>query len=175
MQSMTIFQGTSLDVYVHWLILALGIGILVFGAAVITTCRSVAGFFHLLRDKNTIGARIYRVYFKFHSYYWVAFGTVLVFHLMVTIVHVGVPTAGEPVHLAHQLVFYTAITNFLLTAVVFTSCRSFLSLISIFSSRSLISEDGFSKFYRFHAVFWWLLAISFTVHIVGGIIHAINT
>jgi hypothetical protein len=172
---MTIFQGSSLDIYVHWLILALGIGILVFGIAVITTCRSVAGFFHLLNDKNTLGAKIYRTYFRFHSYYWVAFGTFLVFHLMVTIVHVGVPSAGEPFYLAHQLVFYTAITNFLLTAVVFTSCKSFLSLASLFSSKNPLSRGGFKKFYRYHSVFWWMLAASFIVHITAGIIHAINT
>jgi hypothetical protein len=172
---MTIFQGSSLDIYVHWLILALGIGILVFGIAVITTCRSVAGFFHILQGKDSLGTKAYSVYFRFHSYYWVAFGFFLIFHLMVTIVHVGLPSVGEPYSLAHQLVFYTAITNFLFTMVVFTSCKSFLSLVGIFSSRNPLSTDGFKKFYRFHSVFWWLLTASFIVHISAGIIHAINT
>jgi hypothetical protein len=172
---MTIFQGSSLDIYVHWLILALGIGILVFGIAVITTCRSVASFFHLLQDNNTLGAKIYRIYFRFHSYYWVAFAMVLIFHLMVTIVHVGLPSASEPFYLAHQLVFYTAITNFLFTMVVFTSCKSFLSLVNIFSSKNPLSAGGFKRFYRFHSVFWWLFGISFTIHIAAGIVHAINT
>jgi hypothetical protein len=172
---MTIFQGSSLDIYVHWLILALGIGILVTGIAVITTCRSVAGFFHLINDKDSLGARAYRVYFRFHSYYWVAFGTFFISHLMVTVVHVGLPSAGEPYSLAHQLVFYTAITNFLLTLIVFTSCKSFLNLVGIFSSRNLLSANGFKKFYRFHSIFWWLLCVSFIVHISAGIVHAINT
>ena len=172
---MAIFQGSPLDVYVHWLILALGIGILVFGIAVITTCRSVAGFFNLLQGKDSLGTKVYSVYFRFHSYYWVAFGFFLIFHLMVTIVHVGLPSVGEPYSLAHQLVFYSAIANFLLTMVVFTSCKSFLSFMGIFGSRNLLSAGGFKKFYRFHPVFWCLLAVSFIVHISAGIIHAINT
>lgn len=172
---MTIFQGSSLDIYVHWLILALGIGILMFGIAVITSCRSVAGFFHLLQDKNTLGMKIYMVYFRFHSYYWIAFGFFLIFHLMVTIVHVGYPSSGAPYVLPHQLVFYTAIVNFLLIIVVFTSCKSFLSLVNIFNSKNPLSIGGFKRFYRFHSVFWWLLGVSFIVHITAGIIHAINT
>ena len=94
---------------------------------------------------------------------------------MVTIVHVGLPSTGEPYYLAHQVVFYTAIINFLLVLVVFTSCKSFLSLASLFTSRNPLSGNIFKRFYRFHAILWWLLAVSFTVHIVAGIIHAVNT
>lgn len=99
----------------------------------------------------------------------------LVFHLMVTVVHVGLPSAGKPYLLAHQLVFYTAIINFLLVLVLFTSCKSFLSLVNIFSSKNPLSTGGFRRFYRFHSIFWWMLAISFVLHITAGIIHAINT
>jgi hypothetical protein len=172
---MAIFQGTSQDIYIHWLILSLGIGILVSGIAVITTCRSVAGFFHLLQGKDSLKTRAYSAYSRFHTYYWVAFGFFLVLHLMVTIVHVGLPSAGEPYALAHQVVFYSAIINFLLVLVVFTSCKSFLSLVNLFTSRNPLSGSIFKRFYRFHSILWWLLAVSFIAHIVFGIIHAVNT
>jgi cytochrome b561 len=172
---MAIFQGSSLDIYVHWLILALGIGILISGIAVITTCRSVAGFFRLLRERDSLKTRVYRGYSRFHSYYWVAFLLFLVLHLMVTIVHVGLPLPGEPYFLAHQVVFYSAITNFLLVLVVFTSCKSFLSFVSLFTPRNLLSGNIFKLFYRFHSLFWWMLAVSFVVHIAAGIVHAVNT
>jgi hypothetical protein len=172
---MTIFQGSSQDIYIHWLILALGIGILVSGIAVITTCRSVVGFLHLLQGKDSLRTRIYSVYFRFHSYYWVAFILFLVLHLMVTIVHVGLPSSGEPYFLAHQVVFYSAIANFLLVLVVFTSCKSFIRLISLFTSKNPLSGSVFKRFYGFHSILWWMLAVSFIAHIVAGIIHAINT
>ncbi len=172
---MAIFQGTSQDIYIHWLILGLGIGILVSGIAVITTCRSVTGFFHLLQGKDSLKTRAYGVYARFHSFYWVAFGLFLVLHLMVTIVHVGLPSSGEPYALAHQVVFYSAIVNFLLTLVVFTSCKSFISLVGLFTSRNPLSGSIFKRFYRFHSILWWLLAVSFITHIVFGIIHAVNT
>jgi len=94
---------------------------------------------------------------------------------MVTIVHVGLPSPGEPYFLTHQAVFYSAIINFLLTLVVFTSCKSFFSLVSLFSSRNPLSGNIFKRFYRFHSILWWLLAASFIAHIVAGIIHAVNT
>lgn len=172
---MAIFQGSPLDIYVHWMILALGIGILSSGIAVITTCRSVAGFFHLLQERDSLWMRVYRAYSRFHSYYWVAFFLFLVLHLMVTIVHVGLPSPGEPYFLAHRVVFYSAIVNFLLALVVFTSCKSFLSFISLFTSRNPLSGSIFKRFYKFHSLLWWILAVSFIVHIAAGIIHAVNT
>jgi len=170
-----IFQGSSQDIYIHWMILALGIGILVSGIAVITTCRSVAGFFHLLSGNDSFKTRVYGAYYRFHSYYWVAFWLFLVLHLMVTIVHVGLPSPGEPYFLAHQIVFYSAIANFLLFLAVFTSCKSFLSFVSLFTSRNPLTGNIFKRFYRFHSILWWMLAVSFIVHIVAGIIHAVNT
>ncbi len=169
-----IFQGTPLDIYVHWTILALGIGVLVFGIAVITTCRSVAGFFHLLQGKSW-RTRAYSAYARYHTYYWVAFGLFLMLHLLVTIVHVGAPYAGEPYALEHQIVFYTAFTNSALTLLVFASCRSCLRLIGLFTTRDPFSSRFFKWYYRYHSLVWWLLAASFVVHIVAGIIHAVNT
>jgi hypothetical protein len=169
------FQGSSLDIYIHWLILALGIGIFVSGIAVLTTCRSVAGFFHLLRDNIALKSRIYAVYFRFHSYYWVAFLMFLVLHLIVTIVHVGLPSSEEPYFLLHQFVFSSSIINFLLALLVFSSCKSFLSLFRLFTFRNPLSSSRFNRFYKFHPILWVILVISFTVHITFGIIHAINT
>jgi hypothetical protein len=142
---------------------------------VITTCRSVAGFLHLLEGKKSLVNRLYKAYFKFHSYYWVAFGFFLVLHLMVTIVHIGVPTSGEPYLLAHQVVFYSAIFNFLAVIVLFTSCRSFLSLVGIFTPGKPLSGGIYRRFYKLHSIFWALLAVSFATHIITGIIHAVNT
>ena len=69
----TLFQGSSLDIYVHWLILALGIGILLSGMAIFVSCRSVAGVLHLAGAPHTRGARAYQAFSRFHSYYWGAF------------------------------------------------------------------------------------------------------
>ncbi len=172
---MAIFQGTPLDLNIHWTILILGIGILLSGIAVISTCRSVAGVFHLLKPGNSLKTRLYRAYFRFHSYYWVAFVMFLLLHLMVTIVHIGLPAAGEPYHLAHQVAFYTAIVNLIIILVVFTSCRSFISLAGLFSSRDPLSNGNYKRFYGFHSILWMIFLVSFVVHIIAGMIHAVNT
>jgi hypothetical protein len=170
-----LFQGSSLDIYIHWLILSLGIGILISGISVLISCRSFASFFHLLENKSSMKTRIYSAYYKFHSYYWWVLGLFLVVHIMVTMYHIGIPLPGKPYFLAQQVSFYTAITNLVFTLVVFTSCKSFLAIVIFFSSRTPLSNSIFTRFYKFHSIFWWLLSVSFTTHIVAGIIHAVNT
>jgi hypothetical protein len=171
----TIFHGTPQDIYLHWLIVSLGVGILLSGIAVITTCRNFAGFFHLLQGKDSFKTRLYKTYFKFHSYYWVAFFLLLVLHLLVTIPHIGLPSPGEPFKLAHWVAFYSSIVNFLLVLAVFTSCRSFLSLYDLFGAKNPLDGNFFKRFYNFHAILWLLLMASVITHIISGIIHAINT
>ncbi len=170
-----IFQGGALDVYVHWLIFGLGLGILVTALAVLFSCRSVAGMLHLLAPGTSWRDRCYRGYYRFHAYYWVAFGFVLVFHLMVTAIHVGFPAAGEIMHLAHVIVFITFITNMVLLLAVLTSCRTVHNMITSLVSRSRLGSSLFDGFYRFHSVYWWLLIVSIGGHIVSGLIHAVNT
>jgi hypothetical protein len=175
MEMHSLFQGTPLDVYVHWLILSLGIGILASAGSVLFSCRSVAAVLRLLSHANSWHDRLYRGFFRYHAYYWAVFGFILAFHLMVTTVHVGVPVTGEIVHLAHVIVFVTSITNIVLMLVVLTSCRTVNRLIASWSSRSPLSSSIYSGFYRYHAVYWWLLALSLGGHIVSGMVHSVNT
>jgi hypothetical protein len=62
-----------------------------------------------------------------------------------------------------------------LALIVFTSCRSFLSLYNLFSAGSPLKSGFFKRFYNFHAVLWLLLAASVLTHIISGMVHAINT
>jgi hypothetical protein len=174
-KAIAIFQGTPQDIYLHWLIVSLGLGILLSGIAVITTCRNFAGFFHLLQGKDSFKTRLYKAYFKFHSYYWVAFFLLLILHLLVTIPHLGLPSPGEPFKLAHWVAFYSSIANFVLVLAVFTSCRSFLGLYNLFTARTPLDGSFFKRFYNIHVILWVLLIASVVVHIIAGIIHTVNT
>jgi hypothetical protein len=172
---MAIFQGTPQDIYIHWLIVALGTGVLLSGIAVVTTCRSIAAMFHLLQGKDSVKTRLYKAFFKGHSYYWVAFLLFLVLHLLATIAHTGIPKPGEPFGTAHWVAFVSSIVNFILALIVFGSCRSFVSLYGIFSAKNLLQGGFFKRFYNWHAVVWVLLIASVLIHVVSGLIHAINT
>jgi hypothetical protein len=168
-----LFQGSSLDIYIHWLIVLLGAGILVFGIAVLASCRSVAGAFNLLEANNSKGHLLYKRFYKYHHVYWMIFWVVLILHLMATITHVGLPT--EPYFYAHQAVFFSSIGNFIFLMVVLFSCRTTASLLNLSLHKSPLSNNVYKKFYGYHSYFWWLLAVSLGVHIVSGIIHAVNT
>ena len=101
------------------------------------------------------------------------FWVVLALHLMATITHVGLPT--EPYFYAHQVVFITAIGNFVFLMVVLSSCRTIASLLNLFLPKNPLSNNAYRRFYGYHSYFWWLLAVFLVAHIVSGIIHAVNT
>jgi hypothetical protein len=172
---MNLFKGTNLDIYIHWLILLLGIIILLSIIAIFTTCRSFASYFNLLNAKGNTSNRFYRKYYRYHSIYWTILLYALILHLMVTTIHVRLPVAGEPFYSAHQIVFYSSIINLVLVLAVFFSCRSMIGMFNFFKSRSLLNNNIYKKFYKFHSFLWLLLAMSIGFHIVFGMIHAINT
>lgn len=171
----SIFNGSPFDVYVHWLILSLGIGVLVSGVATVASCRGIAGFFHLIRTDNSAGFRFYRQFFKYHAVYWWAFWFILVLHLLVTVPHLLWPVAGEPYGGAHWGSFITSITNLVLVLAVFTSCRSFVTFVNVFTPKSILENKGYLRFYRYHNILWWLIGASVTTHVIFGLYHALKT
>ncbi len=165
-----LFQGTGLDIYIHWLILVLGSLVFLSGTAVLTSCRSVAGIFKLSDSSG-----FYRSYYRLHHIFWIIFWYALGFHLLITIIHVGIPSPVEAYLVPHQVSFYSAITNLLLVFGILFSCRSFLNVLKFFLPKSPLSFKWYNKLYKYHYVLWWLLGISVSGHIVFGMIHAVNT
>jgi hypothetical protein len=172
---MQIFKGTNFDIYTHWLILLLGIGVLVFGAAVYFSCRSFAIFVKIPWTKNSFLMRFYTRFYRYHSYYWNIFWIILILHLMVAITHIGIPNPLAPFYQAQQIAFYSSILNFVFVVVVLFSCRSISALFSFFGGGNLMSANAYKRFYKYHSYGWMVLAISVGTHIVSGLIHAINT
>ncbi|MCL5073975.1 MAG: hypothetical protein M1308_24245 [Actinobacteria bacterium] len=172
---MNLFKGSIQDIYIHWLVLLLGISVFISGMAIFTTCRSFASFFNLLNTKNQVLNRIYKKYYRYHVIYWIVFLYLLITHLMVTITHVRLPINGEPFIISHQAVFYSSIINFVLVLAVFFSCRTMAGMFNFFRSGNILNNSIYKKFYRYHLFYWLILAISVGGHIVFGMIHAMNT
>jgi hypothetical protein len=169
-----IFQRTPFDVYIHWLILSFGIGLIISGAAVLGSCRNIAGFFHLIKTDNSWWSRFYRGFYKYHFVYWWAFTFLLVLHLLVTIEHLGLPKAGEPYYAVQVVSLVTSITNFGLVLALQTSCRSAVNFINVFSTKNIIHNSGYLRFYKLHSILWWVLGFSVIYHMIFGIYHAVN-
>jgi hypothetical protein len=165
------FHGSPLDVYIHWMIFSLGLGILVSGIAIFTSCRSFARILNLKVSKNTLGTRIYRAYSSYHSSYWYVFGIILVMHLFTTGLHLGLPVIGEPYFIAQQVTLFTSIGNLVFLLIILTSCRTF----AFFISNNPLTNNTYKRFYKYHSYFWVFLAMSVGGHIVFGMIHSMNT
>jgi hypothetical protein len=172
---MNIFKGSIQDIYIHWLVLLLGIGVLLSGIAIFTSCRSFAKFFNLPYTKNQVLNRAYKEYFRYHSMYWIIFLNLLIVHLMVTITHVRLPAVGSSFNTSHLFVFYSSIINFILVLAIFFSCRTMIGMFNFFKFESLLNNRIYKIFYKYHVYYWLILAISVVSHIVFGMIHAINT
>jgi hypothetical protein len=170
-----LFQGSSLDVYIHWLILALGIGILLSILAVATSCRSFATLLNLSGGGGNTRVKLYGAFARYHSYYWAVLGWVLVLHLLVTTYHLGLPVAGEPYLLAHKVAIFSAIGNLAFVAAVFSSCRSFARLFGWIMPGGPLGNKKYRLFYKYHSYFWWFLGFSIGGHIIFGMIHSVNT
>ena len=169
------FHGSSLDVYIHWLIFSLGLAVLLSAIAVLASCRSFAGLLKINITGNSRGMKFYRGLYKYHSVWWMAFWWILIMHLMVTMIHVGPPLANEPFHISHLIVFFTAIGNILLVTAVLSSCRTFSGMFGRLVSKKPRINKIYRSFYRYHSYAWWLLGAFIGVHIVSGLIHAMNT
>lgn len=171
----TIFNGTPQDIYIHWLILGLGIVILVSGVSVFLTCRSFTSGFLLKGKTDGFIKKAYSIYLRYHSYYWTTFWLALILHLMVTITHTGLPFAGLPYLTAHWFSLVTAVINLLLVLMVFSTCKSFIMISRFFTNKNPLNSSYYKNYYGFHRYIWILLIISLCVHIVFGMIHAVNT
>ena len=166
-----LFQGSPLDVYIHWMIFSLGIGILVFGIAVFTSCRSFSSILDLKLSKNTLWMRIYRVYSRYHSSYWNVFWIILTLHLLTTGLHLGLPMVGEPYFRAQQMTLFTAIGNLVFLLIILTSCRT----VAFFISKNPLANNTYKRLYKYHSYFWWFLLGSLGGHIMFGMIHSMHT
>jgi len=170
-----IFQGSPSDIYIHWLILSLGIMVFASGMLVLFSCRAVTGMLNLYKTDNSAVSRFYRAYYKYHSTYWSVFWFALTLHLLTAFFHLGLPVNGVPYSFFQQGSFYTSIGNFVLLGVVLSSCRSVVNLFKVFLPKSPLEYPGYQKFYKYHSILWWLLGIFVASHIIFGVIHAVNT
>jgi cytochrome b561 len=170
-----LFHGSASDVYIHWLILSLGLGVFISGFAVLTSCRIFAGTFIGSDSQNSASMKFYRAYRRYHPYYWVIFWLVIVLHLMATIYHLRLPIAGEPYLFAHRIVIFTALANIFFILVVLSSCGSFANFLGFFTNRSPLANNAYRRFYKYHSYSWWALGISLSLHITFGMVHSINT
>ena len=69
---------------------------LLFAAATFISCRTFINLLARVGVKNIQQNGFFHYFYKYHSYYWWAFGVAVLTHLTVALLHTGLPQAGDP-------------------------------------------------------------------------------
>jgi cytochrome b561 len=78
------------DARIHWIILASAFFSLLLAAVVLSSCRSLAGLLSMFAEKGPMSNKSYLSFYRYHSYYWLAFIASVAGHFAAAYVHVGI-------------------------------------------------------------------------------------
>jgi len=121
--------------------------------------------------KNLPQNRVYMSFYKFHIYYWWAFGVFMVAHLLVAVVHTGLPQAGDPDAPVHWWILGLGLFSAISAIAVFFSCRiipKLMTLAGVNNKENKISNAFFQR----HAYYWIVLALLALSHFLVAFNHA---
>jgi hypothetical protein len=77
------------DAGIHWWILGLGFSSVLLVPATMLSCRSVASAIEFFSEHNPLTWKIYRGFYRFHSYYWWPLAALVIAHFLVAGSHIN--------------------------------------------------------------------------------------
>jgi hypothetical protein len=152
--------------------LAVLFGFITFGlfVSMAVTCR----YFPPLAERAGLGfltrTRAYRTAFKWHSLLWFAFAWFLLIHVALGLLHTEWPDPADPDFVQHLWILIFAVVVFISVILVFSNCRSFISLRRLFGGNDVIA-GLYARYYRIHSFFWILLLVSLAGHLIASYLH----
>ena len=78
------------DAPIHWVILSFALGALVMVGAVLSSCRSFTGLLNTFTGKGPLGNNRFRLFYGYHSYYWLILVLAIAGHVAGSYIHIGV-------------------------------------------------------------------------------------
>jgi hypothetical protein len=147
----------------------LGVCMLAAGAAAFFSCRAAVSLFRRLGWQNPLGSKTYLAYYRFHSYYWWAFGVILITHVFMGVVHTGLPQAGDPDAWIHWLILGAGLGTALASGLQFGTCRVCLAY---FTRRKIIEAARAPLVFRYHSSYWAVFFLLALLHFAAGFYHA---
>jgi cytochrome b561 len=160
------------SVYNERLAIVLGLLTLTSGLVVFLSCRTCLSWLSHLGLKNLTQTRGYSVFFRYHLYYWWTFGVLLVAHLMVAVLHTGLPQAGDPDANVHWTILGLGLFSAISGLVVFSSCRVLPRLLGMALPRKRLNNLALSPFFKYHSFLWLILAALAISHFLVGLNHS---
>jgi cytochrome b561 len=161
----------NVAIYGERVTIILGLITLTSGMATFFSCRSFISLLGLLRIHSPADNKTYRSFNKYHAYYWWAFITVFVLHLMTALVHTSIPSASDPDAAIHRLILWFGVASFVSSLVVISSCRSIPGIIYFFTEKNSLSNRVYQKFFKYHSYYWWVFILAVAGHFAASFYH----
>jgi hypothetical protein len=165
------FISGSIGLNEERLAVALGFVTLASALATFASCRSCLSFLGRLGLKSPMEMRWYRLFYRYHGYYWWIFLFALVLHILTTVMHTAIPTPGDPDAPIHWVILSFALGSLVMVGVVFFSCRSLVGFVNLFTEKGPLSGARFRSFYRYHSYYWLALILVVAGHFAGAYVH----
>ena len=157
--------------YAERLTVVLGFVTLLSALATFASCRSCLSFLGRFGLKSPMEVGWYRLFYKYHAYYWWVFLFALVLHFMTAIMHTAIPSAGDPEATIHWLILSFALGSFVFIGAVLVSCRSLVGFLNLFTGKSPLNSKAYQTFYRYHSYYWLILILSIAGHFASAYVH----
>ncbi len=172
--SLTIlFQAAgSSAIYNERLAIVFGLVTLGLGLATFLSCRICLGWLKKLGFKDPVRAGWYGPFYKYHLYYWWGLGIALVAHLMVALVHTGLPQAGDPDAGVHWAILGLGLLSAISTSVVFFSCRVMPRLVAMATRGEPWNSTRYRTYNHYHAYYWLMAGFLVAGHFAASFSHA---
>jgi hypothetical protein len=121
---------------------------------------------------NLTNNHSYRIYYRYHGQYWIAFAIILFIHVSMGLMHIVLNTfVDDPDAYLHVYVLTSGVVGLMAVSAILTSCRSLLGFIKIVLLKNPLSSINFQAFYNLHTYFWLVLLVLIAGHYWVGFLH----
>jgi len=164
--------GASGGGYDERVAIILGFLTLLFMLIVLVSCRSFMSLLSRLHLEKFLGSKAYQSFYRYHATYWWLFGVLLLAHIMIAVMHTGLPQAGDPDASIHWAILLLGLGGAMTAVTILASCRIVPRLLAPVTPSKPFSNAAFRAFFGYHAYYWGLAILLVAVHFVLGYIHA---
>jgi cytochrome b561 len=167
-----LYQASSLTgIYNERVAIILGVLALTCGLATLGSCRSCVSFLQHLGWHKPLNTKGYQFFYRYHTYYWWAFGILIVSHIIMAVSHTGLPEAGDPDANVHWMILFLGLASFISAFSVFSSCRIY-SRLKMMAMPGRPPGNNYKSFFRYHSFYWLIFLLLVAGHFAFSFVHA---
>ncbi len=170
---MILFQAAGINgIFTERIAIILGLTTVALVLMTFTSCRTCVSILNRIGLHKLTANRIYQTFYRYHGYYWWLLGISLLSHLMMAVIHTGLPQANDSDAGLHWAILGIGLVNVGLAGALFSSCRISLKLLTITRTGLSLKNQNYRRFFQRHGLYWGILILVIAGHFTLGYLHA---